>query len=736
MVSILFLAADPSDGSRLRLGVEAREIEDKLKIARFRRKFKFHQRPAVRPVDISQAMLDVKPQIVHFSGHGTEHGELCFENGDGRAHPVRPEALAKLFAVFAEQVNCVILNACYTAQQATAIAQYVPFVIGMSKATGDAGALAFSTGFYQALGAGMSIEESYHLGCANLELDAIVPSQCTPILVKKNEEVLLATGGSQAKEFSLANSRLGTEVGTKASVTTLSRASGMNEPLDQQLKPFGEVDCEAEVALLKEQYSSYYFTETPFSRIALSPDRYLIIGRRGAGKTALAEYFKFQDILRNAIAIDVDEPELFHSVTAQIATVTDPRELAIPRLAKVWDFVIWSIIFWRLREHDPRIAQASSLCGNVERPASFFGTFKNLLARMMGPKENSLGGEALLESRILEMGREGVLAVARKQPVIVAIDTLENIDVNDLAMMSAVGSLVECASAFNRQYCYRGLHLKVFLMAEVFPHLKEEVILNPLKSVRNEVYMHWRPKDLLRLIGWRFYQYLRIHGMLPLAAQNINWRDHQDVLEKLWKPAFSTELTNGLGLVERTFPYVLRHTQMRPRQLIVLCDRIARRAIEGGRFPNFAPEDLIEGILEGEMDLADEVLNSYSTVYPKVARILDALSGIPMVFEGRELDKRAYLTASEWPTGRYSPANFRQLVSELGIVGRVRRRDPITGIVSADFEFSSRGRLGLLTTDECAIHPMFYKRLKVMVNQRLRVYPFPDHPEFNELEYL
>ena len=51
-------------------------------------------------------------------------------------------------------------------------------------------------------------------------------------------------------------------------------------------------------------------------------------------------------------------------------------------------------------------------------------------------------------------------------------------------------------------------------MAEVFPHLKEEVILNPLKSVRNEVYMHWRPKDLMRLISWRFYNYLEALDLL------------------------------------------------------------------------------------------------------------------------------------------------------------------------------------------------------------------------------
>jgi hypothetical protein len=171
---------------------------------------------------------------------------------------------------------------------------------------------------------------------------------------------------------------------------------------------------------------------------------------------------------------------------------------------------------------------------------------------------------------------------------------------------------------------------------------------------------------------------------------------------------------------------------MRPRQLIVLCDRIAQKAQKSGHFPQFSQGDVLAGVREGEIDLADEVLNSYNTVYPKVGKILDALAGIPLIFEGKELDKRAPHTASEWQPNKYSPFNFRQLVSELGIVGRIRHVDEKMAIVSADFEYSTKGRLGLLATDECAIHPMFYKRLRININHKLKVYPFPDHPDFND----
>lgn len=184
MTSILFLAADPTDASRLRLGEELREIQEKLQLAKLRERFELHQRMSVRPADISQVLLDVQPQIVHFSGHGTASGALCFENQMGQTHPIQPDALAALFEQFSNQVNCVVLNACYAQAQARAIAKHIDYVIGMSQAIGDRAAIAFAIGFYQALGAGRTIEEAYKLGCVQIRLQGI-SEHLTPILIKK-----------------------------------------------------------------------------------------------------------------------------------------------------------------------------------------------------------------------------------------------------------------------------------------------------------------------------------------------------------------------------------------------------------------------------------------------------------------------------------------------------------------------------------------------------------------------
>lgn len=501
------------------------------------------------------------------------------------------------------------------------------------------------------------------------------------------------------------------------------------------LEPFGEPDCESELKLLgTDEYSKYYFYHTPFNQEALSRKVFLIIGRRGSGKTALSHFFSFQKYISNATAIDVDEPAAFQQVITQIAASTaQSREVAIPRLAQVWEFVIWSILFRQLQNEDPRIKAACVFGNDADKVSTFIRQVLKALANKFLQTDDALADEleSLLSHETIKAAKAAVLKISERKPIIVSIDTLENYDIKDESMMRATGALIQCASVFSRDYAQYDIHLKLFVMAEIFPYLKEEIVLNTLKFVRNEVYLHWRPKDLMRLISWRFWRYLKMTNWVDYNAPNgINWDDHREVLRERWKPFFGDFLQNEDGVIEKTFPYVLRHTQLRPRQLIVLCNSIAKCAQERGTFPKFTPEDIISGIQQGEERLADEVFNSYSSVYPNAARIAEALSGIPLIFKGSELDKRARQTASLWAEGDYSSYAFRQLVVELGIVGRVRHIDEKQGIIEADFEYATTNRLPLLVTDDCVIHPMFYRKLNIKKTKKLCVYPFPDHEEF------
>ncbi|BAY26501.1 hypothetical protein NIES2100_63170 [Calothrix sp. NIES-2100] len=183
--TILFLAANPKGSPQLRLDEEVREIDAGLQRAKRRDQFVLQQRWAVNSRDIHRAMLDYQPQIIHFSGHGAGEEGLVLEDETGKPQLVDTAALSSLFELFSDRVECVVLNACYSQTQAEAIAQHIPYVIGMNKAIGDQAAIEFAVGFYDAIAAGESVEFAYKLGCNTIRMAGIA-EHLTPVLIQKS----------------------------------------------------------------------------------------------------------------------------------------------------------------------------------------------------------------------------------------------------------------------------------------------------------------------------------------------------------------------------------------------------------------------------------------------------------------------------------------------------------------------------------------------------------------------
>jgi arsenate reductase-like glutaredoxin family protein len=181
-IKILFLGANPKDEVKLRIDEELREIETKLKLASLREAFNISSKWAITTDLLQQAMLDEKPNIVHFSGHGSTAG-IAIEDKLGNAKLLETEGLASLFDLFADDIKCVILNSCYSESQAKEISKYIPYVIGMKDSIGDEAAKSFSIGFYSALGAGKDIEFAFKMGVTSIKLEGISGDDL-PILIK------------------------------------------------------------------------------------------------------------------------------------------------------------------------------------------------------------------------------------------------------------------------------------------------------------------------------------------------------------------------------------------------------------------------------------------------------------------------------------------------------------------------------------------------------------------------
>lgn len=180
-IRILFLAASPRDDDELDLMRNVSLIQQTIRTSPDRKRLEFRQEWAVTIDTLTQALLEVRPAIAHFAGHGTPEG-IVLEDGSGGGRIVPGEALAELFGRFSDVLHCVVLSSCHSIHQAKAIRTSIPHVIAMRGRIADYAAAAFSIGFYQALGARMEIPEAYDFGLDRIRLER-APGADVPILL-------------------------------------------------------------------------------------------------------------------------------------------------------------------------------------------------------------------------------------------------------------------------------------------------------------------------------------------------------------------------------------------------------------------------------------------------------------------------------------------------------------------------------------------------------------------------
>jgi len=186
--TILYLTASPNDPDLelppLRTDLEMKKVKERLQLSRTRDQYRIEFCPASEWDDLSQALADYDPQVVHFAGHGDSDGNLLLEDAVGGAAPTTPEGLASLFGLHRATITCVIVNACYSERLARAMSQHIDHVVGMRWEIGDEAAIEFSVGFYTGLFAGHPVPEAFKRGLAHIQRsEATGPEYQTPLLL-------------------------------------------------------------------------------------------------------------------------------------------------------------------------------------------------------------------------------------------------------------------------------------------------------------------------------------------------------------------------------------------------------------------------------------------------------------------------------------------------------------------------------------------------------------------------
>lgn len=164
---ILLLQSSPTDLGLSLLTQEHQVIRDIVAVAAIQVSLTVHT--AVRPTTVLPAVLDVRPHVVHFAGHGSASGALAAQDESGRAAPIAVEDFADVLEAV-DSVRALVLGACKVGGPAAAPGRRFD-VIGCEGSLSGVTALAFSRGFYHALVRGYPAPECYKFGLSQIRVE-------------------------------------------------------------------------------------------------------------------------------------------------------------------------------------------------------------------------------------------------------------------------------------------------------------------------------------------------------------------------------------------------------------------------------------------------------------------------------------------------------------------------------------------------------------------------------------
>jgi hypothetical protein len=204
---ILFLAANPVEMRRLTLDEEFRKIRERLDESPSVNNIELVEKWAVRPGDWLKVLNDQQHfyAVVHFSGHGTRGGMLQHTGSDGTAQPVSLQTLTEVFRVLNGDICLVVLNACYSSQQAQVLVEVADCVISMNGSIHDEIAITFIDELYRALFAGKSIQNAFEQGKLALKLRELNANQVPEPKWDQVPELLVRPGIDATKVTLMAS---------------------------------------------------------------------------------------------------------------------------------------------------------------------------------------------------------------------------------------------------------------------------------------------------------------------------------------------------------------------------------------------------------------------------------------------------------------------------------------------------------------------------------------------------
>ncbi|WP_043622725.1 P-loop ATPase, Sll1717 family [Nonomuraea candida] len=449
-----------------------------------------------------------------------------------------------------------------------------------------------------------------------------------------------------------------------------------------------------------------------------------IVGRRGSGKTALLLSREFNP---ENLSVRLSADDAFAGMQAVVREVGASMFLPVEGVARLWGALLWAPIAARLvtserRPDDPGRAYQILWQETAELRKSADGSADHALdfaaARLMehmdrAPRiislESLLNGFRLAErpwNDVVQAARD-VLA-ARRTPVFVLIDSLENIGdhihddgsehTKDIRrILQGLFHLVGKAGQWTAQSPVR---IQCCFPSELWPVLNR-VSTNPPKDFSGRLMLRWQWRDLLRVVGMRLRIFLARH--YPRELRGVGADEHERLLERV----LPESLTNSRGVPEKSVPYILRHTQLLPRQVLYIFGEALHQAIVETGGPHIRDKDVVNAVAEAEAVLCPEVFSAHSFRYPHAPDVgRRIIPHLPFRFNDGFLHQM-FNYAGIRKNFDLNYVEMREMLTDLGIIGQ------FTGetehYLHAEFAYTLDRQMTLSPDKDYCLHPLFVR---------------------------
>jgi|GEM_PF-1787069 len=175
-IKVLFLSAAHQPSNK-----EHKQVDRAIQASEYRACFTLLKYGAINSKDFRVYLLQKKPQLLHFSGNGQGNHRkpagILVEDKYGNMKELTAEALEKLLIIFQKTVECVFLNACFSAEVGDLLRKHIPYVIGVLGDVEPTLSIEFAEAFYEALGQGEGVERAFRFAKAGVEMEGLTSDQ-------------------------------------------------------------------------------------------------------------------------------------------------------------------------------------------------------------------------------------------------------------------------------------------------------------------------------------------------------------------------------------------------------------------------------------------------------------------------------------------------------------------------------------------------------------------------------